>query len=171
MKGLVNRADPASTREGHQVVRAAPDVGVLAENGVGVVVPRHEGYAQSAELFPEVTVNERLPVAIHPQSWRQLDPIADSDFAGMGRAPGQERSYTQVGFSLAFNDWLTVDAWNPDVGYIAKWPTTNRVGIPRGFQTALVDQSNVDRPDSSPYGSTFVVTGASQFDLRDLYIG
>lgn len=171
MKGLVSREDPASTKEGHQAVRYAPDAAALAGNGIGAVVPRHEGYAQTAQNFPEIIVNDRLPVAIHPASARQLDPIADSDFAGMGRAPGQDASYNQVAFALAFNDWLTVDAWNMDVGYIAKWPTSNRVGVPRGFQTALADATNIDRPDSNPAGSAFVVTGTSTYDLRDLYIG
>jgi hypothetical protein len=152
-------------------VRYAPDAVALASNGVGAVVPRHEGYAQSAELFPEINVNERMPVAVHPQTARQLDPIQDSDFAGVGRAPGQDQSFNQVAFSLAFNDWLTVDAWQPEVGYIAKWIGTNRVAVPRGFQTALVDSANIDRPDGAPYGSGFVVTGASAYDLRDLYIG
>lgn len=152
-------------------MRYAPDAAALASNGIGAIVPRHEGYAQSAELFPEVTVNERMPVRVHPQNARVLDPIADSDFAGVGRAPGQDASYSQVAFSLAVNDWQTVDAWNPEVGYIAKWIETNRVAIPRGFQTALVDSANIDRPDTEPYGSTFVVTGASPYDLRDLYIG
>ncbi len=171
MKGLVQRSDPPGTKAGQQVVRYAPDAAALSDNGIGVVVPRHEGYAQSAESYPEIVVNERMPVAVHPQSWRQLDPIADSDFEGMGRAPGQERAHTQVAFSLAFNDWLSVDAWNMEVGYIAKWPTTNRVPQPRGFQTALVDAANIDRPDNEPWGSSFVVTGTSGNDLRDLYIG
>jgi hypothetical protein len=171
MKGLVQRADPADTKAGHQVVQHAPDIGALAENGVGTIVPRHEGYAQTAELFPEVTVNERMPVAIHPQSPHGTRPNRGQRLCGVGRAPGQDASYNQVAFSLAFNDWLTVDAWNPEVGYIAKWPTTNRVGVPRGFQTALVDASNVDRPDTSPYGSTFIVSGTSTYDLRDLFIG
>jgi hypothetical protein len=102
---------------------------------------------------------------------RVLDPIMDGQFAGMGRAPGQDRAYTQVAFTLAPSDWLTVDGWAPEDGYVAKWEWTNIVRTPRGFQTALVDSANIDRPDQQPYGSSFIVTGASTWDLRDLYIG
>lgn len=171
MKGLVPLADPASTKQGMQVVRTASPSELLASNGIGVVVPRHDPYSQRELYFPDVTISERVQAEVHPQSARQLDPIVNSEFADVGKPALHLGSPRQLWLSTDASHKLAIDGWPPEDGYFAKYIRSNVIKVTRGFQTALMDSVNIDRPGQAPYGSLAgAVGGSSRVSLDDLYI-
>lgn len=170
LAGLVRQDDPPGTKAGKQVVRhAAPSVD-LANQGIGAVVPRHDPYAQREIAFPDVaTGRPELEAALNPLA-RTLDKVVSSDFANVGKPDIYAKSRSQVWLSTNIPSILSFDGWPPEDGYYAKWIRTNRISVPRGFQTAMVDPVLINAPDSSAYGTQQTVPGASIISLQDLYV-
>lgn len=169
MKGLVTRHDPPGTKEGMQVTRSAAPSQLMADQGIGVVVPRHD--PEVALALPSAQfVTGRPALSIPKFGARQLDPVSDEDFDGIGKPPLYASSHRQVWTSFNIPSILSYDGYPPDDGYFAKWLRSNIIRTPRGFQTAMVNPITIAVPDSQPAGSQQTLPGVSAVSLADLYV-
>lgn len=167
MKGLVPVADPSGTREDLQEVQA---VGSLAEDGVGVIVPRQEAYAGTSIDYPtdQENILHYIRVARHSAS-RALDKPEQSALEQVGKPEIHGRPHARRAFTINAKT-LSIDSSPIEgTGTIGKVFYDKTLAIARGLQMALADSANIAVPTSVPAGSLRQVEGFSPIDLTDLY--
>lgn len=167
MKGLVPTEDPAQTREDLPEVRA---VGLLADEGIGVIVPRQEAYAGRSIDYPDQQENiyHAIKVPRHSAA-RALDKPEQSSYEQIGKPPIFGRPHARRAFTIN-RKTLTIDQSSIDGrNTVGKVMFDKSMAIARGFQMALADGANIAVPSSAPSGSQREIPGASSISLTDLY--
>jgi hypothetical protein len=167
MKGLVPIADSQGTREDLQEVQG---VGSLAEDGVGVVVPRQEAYAGVSIDYPsdQENVYHYIRVPRHSAAMA-LDKPERSMYEQVGKPPIFGRPHYRRAFTLN-SKTLSIDQSSIDGrGTVGKRMYDKTLAVARGLQMALAESANIDVPTSIPSGSLTQVEGFSPIGLNDLY--
>lgn len=167
MKGLVPIADPAHTREDLPEVKA---VGSLADQGVGVVIPRQEAHANVAMFYPtdRENIDHLIRIPRHSAA-KALDKTEQSVYESVGKPPQRQRPHYRRAFTVNTNT-LSIDQSPIDGrGKAGKVVYDKVMAVARGFQMALADGVNIEVPSSAPAGSDKVVPGFSPVTITDLY--
>ena len=167
MKGLVPTQERTQAREGVQEVRA---VGGLADEGIGVIVPREDGYAGVSIDYPDQQENQYRAIKVPRHSAaKALDKPEQSQYEQIGKPPIFGRPHYRRAFTIN-RKTLTIDQSSIDGrNTVGKVAFDRTMAIARGFQMALADGANIEVPSSAPSGSTREIPGVSPIPLTALY--
>lgn len=101
--------------------------------------------------------NVRVPVDAGPVRTAP-DPVRYGDFYAQGRAPGQDLPHGKQQRYVASDVADILSVMQDDFAF-GKFIGTNRVRQNRGLQAALVERSNIYRPEARAYGSNYLIYG------------
>lgn len=168
MKGLVPIEDNPGTRDDYlQEVRA---IGGLASEGVGVIVPRQEGYAGRSIDYPSDKENiyHAIPVPRHSAS-KALDKPEQSALEQVGKPSIFGRPHYRRAFTINTKTLAIDQAPLDGRGTVGKKMYDKTLAVARGLQMALADGANIEVPASAPAGNQRAVPGLSRVSIADLY--